>query len=432
MPKISAAVASLLLSIVLLQAANGLFGSLLGVRLGLEEGLSKQTAGLVMSGYFVGIVLGCLGCGRVIEQVGHVRAFAALISIISATAIAHAFFLDPVYWFFLRAMYGFCMAGAYMVAESWLNGSTSNDQRGSLLSIYMVLQYLAMGGGQFLLNLSSPYTFILYGIVSILFSLSLVPLTLARSAGSGTSPASALSFRELYRISPLGVVGSFGSGVLNGALFGAASVFATAIGFSVSEVAIFVSAGILGGLLVQWPIGKASDWFDRRTIIAISLFTTAGLGMLLAFLPFPGFWPFVILAGMYGGVAISSYSLALAHANDHIDSADLVPASAGLLLAFGGGAVIGPIASTAAMDLVGDWGFYGFGAVVSAAVGGFAVWRMTRRAAVPLDEQGPWVAVSRTSPVAAELDPRWDPEADPDADGDEADPEPAGQAASAP
>lgn len=428
MPSINAAVVSLLLSVVLLQTANGLFGSLLGVRLAIDDGVSSQVAGLVMSGYFVGIVVGSLFCGRIIERVGHVRAFAALISITSATAIAHSFLVEPVYWFLLRVMFGFCMAGTYMVAESWLNGVAGNDQRGGLLSIYMVLQYLALGGGQFLLNLSPPTSFILYGFVSILFSLALVPLTLARSAGSGEVSHSALSFRELYRISPLGMVGSFGSGVMAGAIFGTASVFATAIGFDVSEVAIFVSASIIGGLIVQWPIGRASDLFDRRTVIAVSFFVTSVLSLLLAFLPFPGFWPFVVLASLHGGVAVTLYSLSLAHANDHIDPADLVPASAGLLLAFGIGAVIGPIASTAAMDNLGLWGFYGFGAVTSGLVGGFALWRMTQRRAVPMDEQGPWVAVSRTSPVAAELDPRWDPEAE-----EEGEVEPGeAQAASAP
>jgi len=420
MRSFSAAVVALRLSVVLMQTANGLFGELLGVRLGQDGAVSSQVAGLVMSGYFVGMVLGSLTCGRIIERVGHVRAFAALMSIVSATAIAHSFYVEPLYWFVLRTVFGFCMAGAYMVAESWLNGATSNDQRGSLLSIYMVLQYSALGGGQFLLNLSPPSSFVLYGFVSILFSLSLVPLTLSRSAGSGAVSPSALSFRELYRISPLGVIGGFASGVIAGAIFGTGSVFAIAIGFDVSEVAIFVSASIIGGLILQWPIGKVSDVFDRRTVITVALFVTAVLGVLLALLPFPGFWPFIALATAYGGVGMSLYSLSVAHANDHIDPADLVPASAGLLLAFGIGAVIGPIASTTAMDTLGHWSFYGFGALVSALVGCFALWRMTQRAAVPMDEQGPWVAVSRTSPMASEIDPRWDPEAE-----EEADPQPS-------
>jgi MFS family permease len=417
MPMISPAVVALLLSVILLQMANGMFSSLLGVRLGMEPEITSQVAGLVMSGYFVGMVLGCLAVPRIIEQVGHVRTFAALVSIMSAASISHAFFVDPWYWFILRVIYGVCVAGAYMVAESWLNGATSNDQRGSLLSVYMVAQYLAMTGAQFLLNLAPPSSFVLYALVSILFSLALVPLTLSRSAASSTVTRSALSFRQLYRISPLGMVASFGSGILSGALFGASSVYATAIGFSVPEVAIFVSAVLGGGLVMQWPVGKLSDLMDRRTVIAVTLVLSTVLGLLLAFLPFPGFWAFVTMAGLYGGLCMTVYSLAIAHTNDYVEATDLVAASAGLLLAFGIGAVIGPIAATSAMDWVGNWGYYGFGALTAGLVALFTLWRMKQRQALPVDEQGPWVSVSRTTPMAAELDPRWEPEEETDGEG---------------
>jgi MFS family permease len=412
MPSQYASVASLLLSVALLQSANGLFGSLLGVRLGVDPSFSASTAGLVLSGYFVGLVLGCLTCGRIIERVGHVRAFAALVSIVSATAVAHSFAVDAVYWFALRVAFGFCMAGVYMVAESWMNGAASNATRGALLSIYMVVQFGAMGAGQFLLNVADPSSFILYGFASILFSLALVPLTLARSAASGEVARSALGFIALYRISPLGIVGCFGSGVLSGAIFATASVYATTIGMPVSDIAIFVSSGILGGLVMQWPLGRLSDLLDRRTVLTASFFATAALGAVLAFVPGLGFWAFVVLAGAYGGIAVTLYSIAVAHANDHIDSADLVAASAGLLLAYSLGAVTGPIAATNAMTLVGTWGFYGFGMVVAALVGLFALWRMTRRPAPSMEDQGLFVAVPRTSPVVSDLDPRGEPSED--------------------
>jgi Na+/melibiose symporter-like transporter len=304
------------------------------------------------------------------------------------------------------------MAGAYMVAESWMNGAATNATRGALLSIYMVVQYGAMGAGQFLLNVADPASFVLYGFASILFSLALVPLTLARSSASAEVARSALSFVALYRISPLGIVGSFGSGVLAGAVFATASVYATALGMPISDVAIFVSAGILGGLVMQWPLGRLSDFFDRRTVLTASIFAVAVLGAVLAFVPGLGFWPLVILAGAYGGIAVTLYSIAVAHANDHIDAGDLVAASAGLLLAYSLGAVIGPIAATTAMDVVGLWGFYGVGVLVALLIGAFALWRMTRRAAPAMEDQGPFVAMPRTSPVAADMDPRGEPAED--------------------
>lgn len=408
MPSPYASVAPLLLSLALLQGGNGLFMSLLGVRLGFDTRFTAATAGLVLSGYFVGLVLGCLTCGRIIERVGHVRTFAALVSIISAAAVAHAFAVEPYYWFGLRVAFGFCMAGVYMVAESWMNGAATNATRGGLLSIYMVVQYGAMGAGQYLLNVADPSSFVLYGFASVLFSLALVPLTLSRSAASTTVARSALGFVALYRISPLGMVGCFGSGVLAGAVFATASVYAAALGMSVPEVAIFVSSGIFGGLIMQWPLGRLSDFFDRRTVLTASIFAVAVLGAVLAFVPGLGFWPFVILAGAYGGVAVTLYSIAVAHANDHIGSDDLVAASAGLLLAYSIGAVVGPIAGTWAMGMVGLWGFYGFGMAVALAIGVFALWRMTRRPAPA--EQSPFVAMPRTSPAVAELDPRAEPE----------------------
>ena len=164
-----ATVGPLLISVGLLQTANGLFGSLLGVRLGQAENISPEVSGLVLSGYFMGMVVGCLVCGRLIERVGHVRTFAVLVSIVSAVSVAHAYLVEPIYWWVLRVIYGFCMAGAYMVIESWLNGSVDNKSRGSLLSIYMIIVFGAMAGSQYLLNLSSAKTFVLYGLTSIVF-----------------------------------------------------------------------------------------------------------------------------------------------------------------------------------------------------------------------------------------------------------------------
>lgn len=400
-------VGPLLVSVGLMQTANGLFGSLLGVRLGQAEHISSEIAGLVLSGYFMGMTVGCLVCGSLIERVGHVRTFAVLVSIVSAVSVAHAYLVEPIYWWVLRVIYGFCMAGAYMVVESWLNGSVDNKSRGSLLSIYMIIVFGAMAGSQYLLNLSSAKTFVLYGLTSIVFSLSLVPLSLQRPSSGGQTDivSSALSFRELYRISPFGMVASFGSGILMGAVLAGGSIYASARGFTVSEIAQFISVSIFGGLLLQYPIGKLSDLMDRRTIMTAAVLSGAISALVLAVLPMP-FWIFLIIVGFFGGIASTLYSIAVAYTNDYLDAADLVPASAGLLLAFGIGAAAGPITATQAMGIIGPSGFYLFLALVSLSIGIFGIWRMTRRAALPMEDQGPFVFVSRASPVGAGLDPR--------------------------
>jgi MFS family permease len=402
-----ATVGPLLVSVGLMQTANGLFGSLLGVRLGQDVSISPEVSGLVLSGYFMGMTVGCLVCGSLIERVGHVRTFAVLVSIVSAVSVAHAYLVDPIYWWVLRVIYGFCMAGAYMVVESWLNGAVDNKSRGSLLSIYMIVQFAAMGGSQYLLNLSSAQTFVLYGLTSIVFSLSLVPLSLQRpsSSGQAETASSSIGLRELYRISPFGMVASFGSGILMGAVLAGGSIYASANEFTVSQIAQFLSVSIFGGLLMQYPLGKLSDLMDRRTIMTAAVFAGAVSAVTLAVIPMP-FWMFLIVAGFFGGIASTLYSIAVAYTNDYLDAADLVPASAGLLLVFGVGAAAGPITATQAMGIVGPSGFYLFCALVSLGIGLFGIWRMTRRAAPAMEDQGPFVFVSRASPVGAELDPR--------------------------
>lgn len=423
----TSAVAALLLSILLLQTGGGLFNSLIGVRLGQEVAISSEIAGLVMAFYFLGIFAGSMFGGRVIERVGHVRAFAAFASIMSAVAVAHAFWLDPIFWAALRFFSGVCIAGSLMVAETWLNGSVSNAHRGRLLSIYMICQNLGFVFGPFMLNLSDPAVFILYGVVSILFSLALVPLLLAKSASSAPISASKLTLKELYKISPLGMVGSFGSGVLNGGLFGAGAIFAASIGMGVETIAIYISSFTLGGIIVQYPIGKLSDIFDRRTVLVMITAFSAASSLVLAWMELSfGVWPFIVLGAFNGGLAVTLYSIAVAHTNDFVDPQDVVPASASMLMTFGVGAVCGPIVMTWAIGVVGDFGFYGSSALMAALVTLFGLWRMTRRAAPDAEEQAPFVAVPTVgTPVAFELDPRSDVEEEQDAKGEEAKPEAA-------
>ncbi len=404
-------IASLLLSVALLWTANGLFGTLLGVRM-VGEGFPTFVIGLVTSAYFLGQFVGAIVCGRIIERVGHVRSFAAFASVISACAIGHPILVDPVAWGVLRLLTGICTAGVLMVAESWLNSATSNEGRGSMLSMYTVVVYVGLAGGQQLLNMDDPLSFVLYCLASILFSLALVPLTLARSAGSGEVAPSAFSFRELVAISPLGVVASFASGLVLGCIMGLGPIFGSQVGLTVSEVATFMTVIIFGGVVIQYPIGKASDYLDRRTVIAITLTVAGGLAVLMVISIKAGFLSMLVAAALYGGLIFALYPLALSHANDFIDPSDLVPAAAGLLMAHGFGSSIGPMIATATMEVMGPGGMFVFSAAVCFAAAAFAFYRMTQRPAPTSEEQGPYVAMGRTTSAMLELDPRAELEED--------------------
>ena len=400
-----APIIALLLSVAFLQGANGLFVVLLGLRM-VAEPFSTTVTGLVMSAYFLGLMVGSLTCRRLIEAVGRIRGFAAFASIISACAIAHAIWVDPQYWAALRFVTGVCMGGIFMVAESWLNGSVDNRQRGQLLAVYMICNYVPMGLGQQILNFGDPGNFILFSIASILFSFALIPLALAPSISAGPLPKSRLSLLQLFKISPLGVIAAIAAGLVSSVFFSMTPVFGRSIGLSIPEIATLMTSGLIGGLLMQWPIGKTSDIFDRRSVFTVLVFalaiTAIGLSQIGPF----GHRALVIGIVVYGGMNFALYPLALAHTNDHLDARDVVPASAGMILAYSIGASLGPTLAGKTMTLIGPFGIFYYTAVIMGTLGLFALFRATRRAAPIKADQGPYVPVPRMSVAGSTLDPR--------------------------
>lgn len=402
-------VAALLSGVGILLLGHGLLGTLLSLRTALE-GYSPQVTGLIMSSYFAGLVVGSLYCAKVVHRVGHIRAFAAFASILSVTSLTHAFIVTAPVWAILRGLSGFCMAGLLMVSESWLNARATNQTRGQVLAFYMITAYLALGLGQFLLNLSDPMRIDLFAVVSILFSLALVPVALTKAAAPQIKRPSGLGLAKLYKLSPLGVVGCIASGLLSGALFGMGPIFASGIGLSLSGVATFMGVVVLGGLIMSWPVGRLSDRFDRRTVML-----GASLAVVLIALAIPATMGrsqtgLLVLACLYGGLAFPIYSLSVAHANDYIEAEDLVQASSGLLLSYGVGAALGPITAAAVMGSLGPSGLFVYSAAVTAALALFVLYRMVRRESLPLEEQGPHVVLPRTTSEAAYLDPRGESE----------------------
>lgn len=400
---------ALFLGIGLMMLGNGLQGSLLGVRASLE-GFTTVTTGLIMTGYYAGFLVGSVMGPRMVRRVGHIRAFAALASMASTSVLLHTIFLDAPTWVAMRVITGFCYAGLYVVAESWLNHQTTNETRGQLLSIYMVVTYGGAGGGQFLLNLADPGGFQLFIVVSVLVSLAVVPMLLSVQPQPRIEAPRPISLFGLYRISPLGVVSAFGTGMANGGLFGMGAVYAKTAGFSVPEIALFMAAAIFGGVALQWPIGWLSDRFDRRLVLtgvtlgaAVAAYAAVSVTGVLAEV-LPG-WSIFVVAALFGGLSLPMYSLGIAHTNDYLEPDQIVAASGGLVLVGGLGAILGPLAVSTVMEALGPTGFFWAMGVVHALIGAFAVYRMTARRARPLAEQGAFVAYPRTSPMAATLAP---------------------------
>lgn len=371
-------ISSLLLSYGLLLLGNGMMGTLLGLRSQLE-GFSTEITGLIMSGFFVGMLLGALFAVRVVAAVGHIRAFAAFASIMSVAVLAHVLHVDPATWFILRLIAGFCMAGMIMVVESWVNERATNQMRGQVLSLYMVTNYLGQGLGQFMMLVGDPAQFQLFIIASMVYSFALVPILLSGAKAPLPVSPQRVKFKALFAISPVGVVGTVSAGLANSALNGMGAVFAKEVGLSIAQVSSFMAAAILGGMVMQFPIGRFSDKFDRRTVLLITVLASIVSAYAMVWAIDQSILIFILITAVYGGFAFTIYPLATSQVNDLADSDKRVQIAAGLLIAYGIGASMGPTLSAQAMALYGPSGFLYFIMTVYCALLIFTLIRITQR-----------------------------------------------------
>ena len=368
----------LLLGVMLLMVGNGVQGSLLGIR-GAYEGFTTFELSVIMSSYFVGFLGGSRLAPDMIRRVGHVRVFSALGSMISALLILYPLLVDWMAWSVMRVLIGFCFSGIYVTAESWLNNTASNETRGQALSLYMIVQMLGIIASQGLLALGDPTGFALFIIPSILVSLAFMPILLADTPAPTFDTIKPIGFRALFRISPLGCVGMLLTGGVYSAMFGMASVYGAMSAMTIGQIAAFVAAMYVGGLLFQYPVGWASDRMDRRALVlwlAVAGAVVMGLATVIR-LPFN---LELIVALLLGGIINPLYSLLIAHTNDFLTKEEMPAASAGLIFLNGFGAIFGPLSLGWIMQNAGAKGYFLFIGLLFAALAGYVGWRMTRRA----------------------------------------------------
>jgi MFS family permease len=392
---------ALLLGLALLMIGNGLQGSLLGLRATLEA-FPTAITGILMSAYYIGALAGSVLVPRMVNRVGHVRVFAALASLASTTILIHAAVIEPATWAAMRLLAGFCFAGLYVVTESWLNDVATNETRGRLLSVYMIVWLGGMTVGQGLLNLADPRGDALFMLVSVLVSLGLIPMMLSATPGPELRAPTPIGLRALYQISPTGMLAFCATGVTQGALTGMGAVYGAAIGLSVAEISLFMALVLIGGMVLQWPIGWLSDRLDRRGVLVATTLLAAAFALAASLAAGRSVGALLAAAFLYGGSMMPMYSLCLAYANDHLRPEQRVSASGTLLLVGGVGAAAGPLLVAAAMDLLGPPGFFWCLATLHLAIGAFVIYRMTRRAGPPRTAlRGHLVLPPRATPVAS-------------------------------
>jgi len=394
----------LFVGMIFLMIGNGLLATLITLRAS-GLGFGESVIGLVQSAYSVGALLGCLVAPRLVMRVGHVRVFAALASVASTAALIHLITYDPWSWAAMRVLAGFCFAGLYVVAESWLNDRATNASRGSLLSIYFVIQTGGSAAGQMLLNVSSPDSILLFIVVSVLVSLSLVPILIAASVAPAFAAPEWISLAALFRLSPMGLTGCFLNGVAQGAIYIALALYGRAIGLDAGAIGALVGAATLGGMLAQFPLGRLSDRIDRRLVIVGAAGLAVPVCLALALVDAPAVDRVMVYAGVavLGGLTLPIYSICVAHTNDFLKPGQIVAASGTLVLVLGAGLIFGPTLGSLAVERFGPAGLFYLlaglqGGTVATAL--FRLWRGQARTDSPVTA----VAIAHTvTPGAARL-----------------------------
>lgn len=398
-----APVAALLIGVSVLFTGQGLQGTLLPVRAGLES-FSTVSIGIMGAAYFLGFTIGCLKGGDLVRRVGHVRVFLAMTALGSAAPLAHGLFLNAFAWGLLRMTTGFCFAVLYVVIESWLNERSSNDNRGTVFSIYVMISLSVLAAGQMMTLLYDPQSWQLFALASVLVSLGAIPVALSTSPTPEQPQRADVNLPRLFRISPAATIGCLATGLANGTFWSLAPVFTATISDDTSLAAWFMTSTVIGGALSQWPIGHASDKIGRRKILLGAAVIGAVISVLIVSrFDSLGFLGAIVVAALWGAVAFPLYAVSVAHANDYAEPDDYVMVSSGLLLMYGVGAILGPFAASAIITLSNASGLYVFTGFVHVALAVYVAHRMLRRESTPEEQHCTFSDALATAHTASQV-----------------------------
>jgi MFS family permease len=402
---------SLLRGTAFLLAASGLHGLLLPLR-GQAEGFSTAALGLLGTAWAGGFVAGCFFAPRLVRNVGHVRAFGAFAASGAIVALMTGLLINEYAWIVLRAFTGFTMAGSFMIIESWLNEKATNENRGTVFGLYMMVTYASIMAGQMIVAAGDVRQASLFMVAGIFFCLALIPTAVSTAATPKPLEDVSLDLKGLYANSPVAFAGCFLIGVANGAWGTLGAVYGARVGISTAEIALMMSIVVVAGAIMQLPAGKLSDLTDRRFVLAGAA-VGAAVFALLVFLAQPRSSLLVIaMTGCYGALAYTLYSIAVAHANDHAKPEEFVKVSGGLLLLYGFGTMAGPVIGAALMTTLRPESLFLATALAHILLAAYTLLRINRRAPVPQGAKDAFKTLPAdraVTPESLRLDPRTKP-----------------------
>lgn len=384
--RVLAPFAALFISTALLITGHGLQNALVPLR-GEAEAFGSFWVGGLGSGYFLGYALGCVLAPVLVARAGHIRVFAALVGLASGTLLFYPLFLEAWFWVLLRLITGFCLAGLYIIIESWLNERTDNANRGLVLSVYIIINFVTVTFGQLLLIVYPLDSFALFTLASVLVSFAAIPLALSRATQPAPLLAVRLNVRQLYRNSPIGLIGIFVIGIVQSTFWSFGGVFASRSGLDTNQVAIFMSVAVAAGALSQWPLGRLSDKIDRRVVLLGLLLVSTSVAIAI-YISAPSQFQHLLISGFAFGLAtLPAYAIAVAHAYDHAEADQHVTMASGLLLTFAAGSIIGPLAASGFINQLGPGGLFLFMGLAQGALAFYVFTRLQVHDAVPEEEK---------------------------------------------
>ncbi len=334
----------------------GSYSTLLGIRAELEN-LPTIISGGLTTAYYAGFLIGSWYSLRALKQVGHIRVYAALASLLSASTIVTGLFESPVLWIIMRISTGFCFAGLYVIAESWLNGLAENHFRGRLLAIYNLVTIGAYGVGQLLVFNFDARNISGYAFAAIVASLAVIPVAISEQAATPEIENHVhVSLRDLAKIVPTGFGTILLVGLAHGGILGMAVIHATREGLSVGRVGILIAALQIGGMTLTWPISSASDDIDRRIIGLLCCLAVITLSTVMLSQPTNNNWT-ILLLFLIGGFSFPLYAIGGAYTNDWVSPEQMGAAASQLVTLYGLGAMIGPLVAAPFLDIIGAQGF---------------------------------------------------------------------------
>ena len=395
---------ALLTGVFFFTGANAVLTTLVVLRAS-ELGFSQTIIGFLTSCYFGGFIAGCLYGGKLVSRIGHIRTFAGLAGLATMCALLYPILPVAAAWIVLRAVSGFSHSILQMTIESWLTSSSTSETLSGFISSYRIIDLLSVTLAQFALILKDAGPFLLFSLIAISIVMSLTPIVFSKTTGPTNIAQTKPDLPRLIQIAPMAAAGALIAGFVSAGFWGLSPVFLTSSDFNVDVVALFISAVILGGAVVQWPIGKLSDKYDRRLVIIGGAAMGAVICLLMPFVAFSQALV-LILGAMFGGALLPIYALAVSHASDHADTEEFVSVAGAVLLSFGAGAVLGPTVFSIMMSVLGTSALFPCMALFLLGLVAFGFW--CRRARDPLtsEEKDEFINVTRSTPEVFEIDPR--------------------------